>query len=175
MTFETLFISTLCCQRRPSTRNITWKSWRFSSGMLIVNDWNWTDGSCTVYTHFTSQVFLCYEHVLWSSCELSVTGFTKTAIYCLEIIIQRRLLIRWTYLETLYMTSCLRTMVDNVVSIYQGTLWCFGSIFVAPSILMLHKNLKEWNYFTFHNATDFHELFSCKIFLIQHALVSPSI
>ncbi len=39
---------TLCCQKRRSTRNITSKPWRSSSGMLIRSIQNWrTGGSCT--------------------------------------------------------------------------------------------------------------------------------
>ncbi len=77
-----LFISTLCHQRWPSTRNIT-KSWRSSRGTLTRNAWHWrTGGSCTRLICLSSYSVtggrIPWKHQCWT-----VTSSTVLARSCL--------------------------------------------------------------------------------------------
>ncbi len=69
----------------------------------------------------------CNYFGLWG---LTVITLTKTTIFHLKIIVQRRSCTLSTRLKMLYTTSYLRTPVDGVASVYRGTVWCFGATLI---------------------------------------------
>ncbi len=57
LTTGAFFISILCHHKWPSTSNITSKSWRSSSSMLMENTWNWRTGIS--FTRMMCVYILC--------------------------------------------------------------------------------------------------------------------